>query len=843
MLSAMTAAWHADTSCDSPALDHAARQVTLPTSFVICPGRPIRARAAATGGWDAQGLPDGGGTDDPRHLSVSGAPGYGLIMIKRKIALPPEHLYPADEWRVVETQFPDEFADRTETVFALSNSYLRILDMRAGTLTRELTWATGAGKHVRIRSRRIVSLESRHVVAMTYEVTVLNGSAPVVISSLVLERQDAHLADGAPEYHPADPRLATMLPRRVLNVQAAELADRRILLGYQTTNSRMTLGVGVDHVIDAACSYTTTGSLDDSAREILITADARPGVPVRITKYATYQTSRSAPVAELVNRCRQTLDRAVRDGFDMLVTSQRANLDRFWDRADVRVRARLSPVRQQQAIRWNLYQVAQASWRAEGVGIPAKGLTGQAYEGHYFWDTEIYVLPFLSYTQPRIARNLLRFRHSMLDRARDRAREVTQRGALYPWRTINGEEASSNFQSGTAQYHINADIAYAIRRHANVCGDVRLLGEIGAEMLVETARLWEDLGFYGADNRFHIHGVTGPDEYTTVVNDNTYTNLMARLNLNFAAATVRRLRQERPDDYTSLVHQVRLQASELDSWERAAAAMYVPFDEERQIHPQDDTFLSREPWDLDGTPRDKFPLLLHYHPLVIYRHQVLKQADIVLAMFLLGNEFPEEQKRRNFDYYDPITTGDSSLSACVQSIIAAEIGKERQALEYFQYAVLMDLGNVAGNASDGVHIASAAGVWSALVFGFGGVRDFDGWLSFRAQPATRLERTGILAAVLRTADPRPGHPRRRALSPGKGQSARRHHPRRVTRSQPGHSRRDQASAMTCDDVQGGEVRPASPRARSRARDVSKDLVSGALRPCGYLPLRSTVGWP
>jgi alpha,alpha-trehalose phosphorylase len=224
--------------------------------------------------------------------------------------------------------------------------------------------------------------------------------------------------------------------------------------------------------------------------------------------------------------------------------------------------------------------------------------------------------------------------------------------------------------------------------------------------------------------------VTGPDEYTTVVNDNTYTNLMARLNLNFAAATVRRLRQERPDDYTSLVHQVRLQASELDSWERAAAAMYVPFDEERQIHPQDDTFLSREPWDLDGTPRDKFPLLLHYHPLVIYRHQVLKQADIVLAMFLLGNEFPEEQKRRNFDYYDPITTGDSSLSACVQSIIAAEIGKERQALEYFQYAVLMDLGNVAGNASDGVHIASAAGVWSALVFGFGGVRDFDGWLSF-----------------------------------------------------------------------------------------------------------------
>ncbi len=424
--------------------------------------------------------------------------------------------------------------------------YGRILDMRAGTLTRELVWATAAGKHVRVRSRRMASLEHRHLLAMTYEVTMLDKPAPVVISSLVLNRQDARPADNLPEYRPGDPRLATVLPHRVLNVRAAELAGQRILLGYQTTSSGMTLGVGVDHVIDAACPSRAVGSLDDETGEVLLTADAVPGVPIRITKYATYQTSRSIAVPELVDRCRRTLDRAVRDGFDVLAAAQRANLDRFWDRADVRVRARLNPVRQQQAVRWNLYQVAQASWRAEGAGVPAKGLTGQAYEGHYFWDTEVYVLPFLSYTQPGIARNLLRFRHSMLGRARERAAQMSQRGALFPWRTINGEEASSNFQQGTAQYHINADIAYAVMRHANVQGDMRLLGEIGAEILVETARLWQDLGFYGTDKRFHIHGVTGPDEYTTVVNDNTYTNLMARLNLNFAAATIRRLREERP---------------------------------------------------------------------------------------------------------------------------------------------------------------------------------------------------------------------------------------------------------------------------------------------------------
>ena len=724
-------------------------------------------------------------------------------MLKRKIELPPVHLYPADEWRIVEARYSDEHVGLTETVFSLANGFVgvrgsfeegrpalvpgtfvngfhetwpivhaegapalartgqtivnvpdttilklyvddepfylptartddygRILDMRAGTLTRELVWATNAGKHVRIRSRRIVSLEHRHLVAMTYEVTLLDRSAPVVISSLVLNRQDAHLSGDLPEHRPGDPRLATVLPHRVLNVRASELTGRRILLGYETTNSGMTLGVGVDHVIDAACSYQAAGSLDGQTGEVLLTADAVPGVPIHITKYATYQTSRSIPVPELVERCRRTLDRAIRDGFDILLTSQRANLARFWDRADVQVQARLNPVRQQQAVRWNLYQVAQATWRAEGAGVPAKGLTGQAYEGHYFWDTEIYVLPFLSYTQPRIARNLLRFRHSMLGRARERAAEMSQRGALFPWRTVNGEEASSNFQQGTAQYHINADIAYAISRNASITGDVRLLGDVGAEILAETARLWQDLGFYGRDGRFHIHGVTGPDEYTTVVNDNAYTNLMARQNLIYAAGTVRRLRAERPEDYTALAHAVRLQPKEVESWERAAAAMHVPFDEKRRIHPQDETFLDREAWDLDATPREKFPLLLHFHPLVIYRHQVLKQADIVLAMFLLGNEFSEEQKRRNFDYYDPFTTGDSSLSACVQSIIAAEIGKERQALEYFQYALLMDLGNVAGNASDGVHIASAAGVWSSLVFGFGGVRDYNGRLSF-----------------------------------------------------------------------------------------------------------------
>ncbi len=731
-------------------------------------------------------------------------------MLKHTLVLPPEHVFPTDEWRIIEARYSEPYYEQCETVFALSNGYLgvrggfdegrpahspgvfvngfheewpilhaeeayglartgqtmvnvpdatilrlyvddeplfvatarmatyaRTLDMRAGTLTRELVWETMAGKRVVVRSCRIVSLVHRHLMAVIYDVVLPEHSAPIAISSLVLNRQDVHLRSEPGRGQASDPRRATALPGRVLNAEVVESDANRMLLGYTTTNSRMTLGVGIDHVLEAPPEVELHVTLDGDVGEGVLTAEARAGVPIRIIKYISYQSSRSAPSAELVARCGRTLDRAVRDGADALLASQRSELDRFWDNSDVIVTAPMWGHRIRQAIRWNLFQLCQATWRAEGAGVPAKGLTAQAYEGHYFWDTEVYLLPFLSYTQPRIARNLLRFRHSMLGRARARARELNQNGAMFPWRTINGDEASAAYQAGTAQYHINADIAYAVRRYLDTSDDSEFLVEAGAELLVETARMWEDLGFYADDGRFHLHSVTGPDEYTTVVNDNTYTNLMARLNLNYAAASLRTLAAERPEAHAALVAELSIRAEEPEDWERAAAAMYVPYDKRRGIHPQDANFLEREVWDLESTPPERFPLLLHYHPLVIYRHQVIKQADVVLAMFLLGNELSEAQKRANFDYYDALTTGDSSLSACIQSIVAAEVGEPQAALDYFRFALLMDLANASGNASDGVHIASTAGVWQALVFGFGGVREYDGALSITPHvPAT-----------------------------------------------------------------------------------------------------------
>jgi alpha,alpha-trehalose phosphorylase len=485
--------------------------------------------------------------------------------------------------------------------------------------------------------------------------------------------------------------------------------------------------------------------------------DAEPSKPVTLTKYITYHTSRTDKSDELCDRAARSLDRVVGHGFGQLLADQRAFLDDFWKRSDIQISAERP--RAQQCLRWNLFQLLQASGRADHAGVPAKGLTSQTYDGHYFWDMEMYVLPFLIYTSPRLARNVLQYRYSILDKARERARAVSQKGALFAWRTISGEEASAYYAAGTAQYHINAAIAHAITKYVNVTGDREFLYEYGTEILVETARLWFDLGFFSErrEGHFCIHRVTGPDEYTTVVNNNTYTNLMARENLRCAADAVAELREASPDCYQALVLRTGLEPGEPADWRRAADRMYVPFDESLGIHPQDDEFLDLKKWDFENTPPDKYPLLLHFHPLVIYRHQVIKQADVVLAMFLLGHEFSPEQKKRNFDYYDQLTTGDSSLSACIQGIVAFEIGYDELGLRYLMNALLMDLGDVGGNVKDGSHIASMGGTWMGVVYGLAGLRDYGGRLSFHPNRQVRdlrfrLTVRGQLLAVEITAD-------------------------------------------------------------------------------------------
>ena len=726
-------------------------------------------------------------------------------MIRREPLRPPSHIYPPDEWNIVEKALRPEFLAQLETVLALSNGYLGIrgcpeeggpnaenatlvngfyeswpimygegaygfaksgqtivnatdskiiklfvddepfwlpdahllsydrrLNMKSGTLDREILWETPGGKQVLITSRRLVSLANRHAAAISYRVTLINAAASLVISS--------EMAANGPSARPTgeDPRQTKVLSGRTLHYRAGYGKDRRIVLCHATQKSRLSLACAIDHVLETSCAYTYKLRHTEDFGEVAFSIAAKPNCPIQLTKYMVYHTSQRTSPEELCGHAERTMDRLASEGFPELLAAQERYMDDFWRRSDIRIRnvredrVKRSTVEVQQAIRFNLFHILQASARAEDLGVPAKGLTGQAYEGHYFWDTEIYLMPFLTYTFPRIARNLLRVRYKMLDQARARARELGHRGAMFPWRTINGEEASAYYATGTAQYHINADIIYALRKYVQATGDEQFLQDYGAEMLVETARLWLGLGFYSRakGGKFCINAVTGPNEYNAIVNNNAYTNLMARENLRYAAQTVESLQAHAPAAYQALVQKTAFEPSEAAAWLRAAENMYVPYDEKLGIIPEDDSFMDREPWDFKNTPSVNYPLLLFYHPLNLYRKQVVKQADVLLAMFLLGDTFSLEAKKRNFDFYDPLTTGDSSLSSCIEAIIAAQIDDLDKAINYGLAALLMDLADVGGNVKSGCHIASMGGAWMMFAYGFGGMRDGDGALSF-----------------------------------------------------------------------------------------------------------------
>ena len=406
-------------------------------------------------------------------------------------------------------------------------------------------------------------------------------------------------------------------------------------------------------------------------------------------------------------------------GWDQLLAEQRAFLDDFWAGADVEV---VGDPEIQQAVRFALFQVLQSGARAEIRPIAAKGLTGPGYDGHTFWDTETFVLPVLNFTQPAAAADALRWRHSVLPLARERATDLGLKGAAFPWRTIDGQECSGYWPAGTAAFHINADIARAVLDYVNATGDEKFEREVGVEILVETARLWRSIGHHDAEGRFRIDGVTGPDEYSAIKDNNIFTNLMAQRNLAAAADLA-----EKHDD---VAEQLGVTTEEAASWRDAAKAMMMPYDRRLGVHPQHEGFTEHAVWDFNHTPEEGYPLLLHYPYFDLYRKQVVKQADLVLAIHMCGDAFTDEQKARDFAYYEPLTVRDSSLSACTQAVVAAEVGQLELAHEYLAEAALMDLRDLERNTRDGMHMASLAGAWIALIQGFGGMRQTPDGLTF-----------------------------------------------------------------------------------------------------------------
>lgn len=576
--------------------------------------------------------------------------------------------------------------------------WVRRVDFSTGCLIRTFRLPLGTDAIAVITHTAFVSQASPHEAFQRWTVNVDNGNESHDVA-IVLHVQ--HPIDDSAEHRESDPRQGRRFSGDAAPVCELSTIPDGIVSTVSTRRSQQQLKTSLRTNAVQCNSSVDSGPPANGA--LVVRGEASQQQPFEATVVITLSGITNGD--EAVN--------GERDGvnpldFDRAFAQHRLIVERFWSRADIRISGNPSI---QQAVRWHLFQLFQASPSIDGLGISAKGQTALGYDGHYFWDTEVFMLPFLAHSVPDRARRLLEVRHQMLPSARDRAATMSQHGVLFPWRTLNGEEASAYYPAGTAQYHINADIAWAVDTYLSASGDHKFLTDAGAEIVIETARMWSDLAFEDEHGLWHIHGVTGPDEYSAVVDDNSYTNVMAARNLRLAANIV----QETPH----LAHSATVE--EVDQWHLIADGLIIPFDSDRGIYAQDAHFLSRKRWELSDIAEDQHPLLLHLHPLVIYRHQLIKQADLVLAMLLAPEAFQPDALHDTFMYYEEITTGDSSLSAAIQATVAAQVGEIDRAAEHFNQALFLDIADTHNNTSDGIHLANSGGIWTAIVAGMAGI--------------------------------------------------------------------------------------------------------------------------
>ncbi|MFC8920966.1 glycoside hydrolase family 65 protein [Cellulosimicrobium sp. NPDC057127] len=642
-----------------------------------------------------------------------------------------ERLVPVvDAWRLGWSVDGEPVDVRAGTV----HEHRRELDLRHGVLDRELRWTAPSGATVTLTSRRLVSLVRREIVATWWQVQAEDDVTVTVLPAPDCPHggaggDDRPGHDGPGHDGPAGdgPRLVTVTCRH--DAQGSSVDQRAVRSGRA-------LAVETAHLVE--CSDGVTATWDDAPRAASLTARLRAGDRLRVLVLAAHAAG--TETGALAARAHDALTAAGRAGWDELQHEQRRFLAEVWERGDVVVEG---DDEMQQAVRHALFSVVQASAQVRDVGVRAKGMTGTGYAGHAFWDSECFVLPVLDHVLPAAAADHLRWRHQTLPLARDRAAELGLPGASFPWRTISGRECSGYWPAGTAAFHVNAAVACAAARHVAVTGDEVLERESAVDLVVETARLWAGRGHHTAAG-FRIDGVTGPDEYTAVVDNNTYTNLMAAANLRHADALCERHPQE--------AGRLGVTTAEREAWLRAASRMIVPYNAELRVTEQSQDFTRHAPWHFEPRTTARFPLDQHVPYVELYRHQVVKQADLVLALHTASDAFSPEQKLRDFDYYEPLTVRDSSLSAPAQAVVAAEVGYVDLAYDYARECALLDLCDLRASTDGGLHVASLAGAWTALVAGLGGLRHADdGLLHLAPRLPSRLRR---LAFAVRQGDAR-----------------------------------------------------------------------------------------
>lgn len=594
--------------------------------------------------------------------------------------------------------------------------YSRTLDFRDGTVVRKFTFTAKNGKSADLIFERFASQYDKHLVFVKISVTAKNDCEVKFISSLKslaissgAVKEEIGGASGSVFENPEVYRKANLMQ-----------------VSYSTIKSKFDITCAVADGVD--CKSIREDCDRDNSLSSTYIVNAKSGEKIAYTRAIGYATMRD--FANFKTELGKKVSIAYSEGYDKNLEKSKSELEKFWKVTDVEIDS--DPL-VQQGIRFSMFQIYQSTGKDGITNISANGLTGTGYSGHTFWDTEIFMMPMYIYTNPEIAKKLITYRYNILDNARERAKQMDDVGALFSWNSINGEECGHVFEAVTAQYHINNAVYYAIYRYYEATQDEKFLVETCAEILFEISKCMAHRGSFikERDGEFCINVICGPDEYNPIVDNNLYTNLMTKRQLYFALEVAKLLKEKYPQKYLELVNKCNLDEKEFELWQRAADNMRLPYNKELDIYLQDDNFLFKDPIDLEAIPKERLPLLTNLHPLNLWRYQVIKQADIVLLTFLCCDAFTREMRKKIFDFYEPKTIHDSSLSAGIHSIVACDVGYEGEAYNYLKQSCRMDLDNVNRNTFFGLHAACMGTSWMMLVNGYGGLRIINGKLHFK----------------------------------------------------------------------------------------------------------------
>lgn len=603
----------------------------------------------------------------------------------------------------------------------------RRLDMRRGLLEREWRHSDAAGRITRLHFIRFVSLADRHALVESVTLTPENYSARVSVECIIDGR-----VTNAPDVKHLEPVEMAPVPLRPDAEAPAHGVRALPLLAACTLESGVILAFAFASVLGLgevrSAEHAMLGGTEWLGERWAW--DAQIGLSYRVDKLVAAYTSRDGPAPGRL--AAEHLSRLLTSGKDALLEEHSKAWTERWAAADIEIEG---DEEGQRAVRLGIYHlIASANPEDERVSVGARALTGESYKGHVFWDTEIYMLPFYVFTHPPSARAPLMYRYHTLPEARKKARAMGYRGALYPWEsTDTGEEATPRLVmtpggqlipilTGDQAHHISAAVAYAAWQYWRATGDDRFLLQAGAEIMLETARFWTSRAKLEGDGRYHIRKVIGPDEYHEEVDDNAYTNGMARWNLERGVETAQLLRKRWPERWAELVGRLGLAASEPEEWFAVAHGMYTGFDPATALFEQFQGYFDLEYVDLSTYEPRTAPIDILLGRERTAQTQIIKQPDVVLLTYLLWDQFPAKVHEANFRYYEPRCGHGSSLSPSIHALVAARLGDRDLATRYFRQAAEIDLADNMGNAAGGVHAGALGGLWQSAVFGLAGMR-------------------------------------------------------------------------------------------------------------------------